>query len=29
MGALRERMVRDMELRGLSEETKKKYLWGV
>jgi len=29
MGALRDRMVRDMELRGLSEETKKKYLWGV
>ena len=28
MGALRDRMVRDMELRGLSEETKKKYLWG-
>ena len=29
MGKLRERMVRDMELRGLSEQTKKKYLEGV
>ena len=29
MGELRERMLRDMELRGLSEETKKKYLSGV